>query len=100
MDEKEAIVKGEDKGDLVSKTKTIYNAGAGEIFWKNFLAGLGRGLGMVFVYLGFLVIMGVIIVNIVLPKILPMITSYTDILKSFSPMTGSSNQPLFNLFGQ
>ncbi len=33
------------KEESTPKTKTIYDAGYGEIFWKNFLAGLGNGLG-------------------------------------------------------
>lgn len=31
MDEGSLVIKSESKGDLVSKTKTIYEAGAGEI---------------------------------------------------------------------
>ena len=44
MNENEMIVKSEDREDRVSKTKTLYDAGTGEIIWKNFLAGASRGL--------------------------------------------------------
>jgi len=95
MDEKELVVKSEDKKDLVSKTKTIYDAGAGEIFWKNFLAGFSRGLGGVFIYIIFLLIISAVFYNFVLPKFMPLITGYIDILKSFSsisnPKSGGSN---------
>lgn len=32
MDKGELVIKSEDKRDIISKTKTIYEAGAGEIF--------------------------------------------------------------------
>lgn len=82
MDEKEAIMK-----DVSPKAKTIYDAGYGEIFWKNFLAGLGRGLGGVFVWIIFFSIVSVLFVNIVLPKLMPLITGYTNLLKSFSSIS-------------
>lgn len=33
--------------------RTIYSASAGEIFWKNLLAGLAHGLGTILIYLFF-----------------------------------------------
>lgn len=89
MDEKELIVKSEEKEDFISKTKTIYNAGFGEIFWKNFLAGISRSLGGIFVYIVFLFIFSGIFLNIILPKIMPSIESYTNLIKSF----GTINNP-------
>lgn len=82
MNDGELVIKSENKTDLVSKTRTIYEAGSGEVFWKNFLAGFSRGLGGVFTYLIFLVIISVVFVNFVLPKLLPSITGYMNILKS------------------
>ena len=72
---------------MLSKTKTIYDTGAGEIFWKNFLAGFSRGLGQIFVYLLILFIIGILFAYIVLPKIMPSVTFYTNILKSLSSLS-------------
>lgn len=89
------VLKSEDKKDLISKTKTIYEAGAGEIFFKNFLAGFGRGLGGVFVYIIFLFIISLVIYNFVLPKFMPLITGYMNLLKSLESVSniksGGSN---------
>ncbi len=79
--------------DEKEENRTIYNAGPGEIFFKNFLAGLGRGLGSLFVYLIFLVILGVIAINFVLPKVLPLITGYTDLLKSLEGVSNLKSSP-------
>jgi len=75
------VIKSEDKSDLVSKNKTIYDASAGEIFWRNFLAGASRGLGGIFVNLIFLLIIGVLFINIILPQVMPMVNSYLNIFK-------------------
>lgn len=109
MDEKELTVKSEDKSDLVSKTKTIYDATFGEIFWKNFLAGFSRSLGGILVYLIFLFIFSGVFFNFVLPKLMPSINSYMNIFNSLGsiPNTKSGtgiivpeNLDLQKLFGQ
>ncbi len=97
MDEGNLVIKSENKNDLISKTKTIYEAGAGEIFWKNFLAGFGRGLGGVFVYIIFLLIIGAIVYTFVLPKFMPLINGYTNLLKTFSPASNAKLGPGVNL---
>ena len=84
MDERELIVKNEDGADRVSKTKTIYDAGAGEIFWKNFLAGFSRTIGGIFVYLIFFLILSNLFLNFLLPKISPHLSSISYIYIKFS----------------
>lgn len=91
MDQQELIVKSEDGGDRVSKTKTIYDAGVGEIIWKNFLAGFSRGVGGIFVYLIFLFVISGIIFNVVLPKLMPQITSYMNL---FNSLGSGNNSPV------
>ena len=93
MSKRDLVIKSEDKGDLISKTKTIYDAGPGEIFWKNFLAGLSRGLGGVFVYIVFLLIIFGVFYNFVLPKFMPAITGYMDLLKSLSSISNIKSEP-------
>lgn len=90
MNEQELIVKSEDGGDRVSKTKTIYDAGVGEIIWKNFLAGFSRSIGGIFVYLIFLFIISGLIFNVVLPKFMPSITNYMNL---FNSLQSGSNLP-------
>jgi len=101
MDQQQLIVKSEDGGDRVSKTKTIYDAGAGEIIWKNFLAGFGRGLGGIFVYLIFLFIISGVFLNIVLPKLMPQITGYMNLFNSLGSGNNlPKNMDLQKFFGQ
>lgn len=94
MDKGELLIKSENKNDLISKSKTIYEAGPGEIFWKNFLAGFSRGLGGVFVYIFFLLIIGGIVYTFVLPKIMPTITGYMNILKSVGSVSNIKPKPV------
>lgn len=93
MDERELTIKSENNNDMVSKTKTIYEAGIGEIFWKNFVAGFSRGLGGVFVYVFFFVIIGLLFYNFVLPKLMPSITAYMDIFKSLGSISKLKSNP-------
>lgn len=101
MDQQQLIVKSEDGGDRVSKTKTIYEASAVEILWKNFLAGVGRGLGGVFVYLIFLFVVVGVFINTVLPQIMPMFENYMSIFKSLGSVNSiPQNLDIQKLLGQ
>jgi len=82
MEEKEQFIKN--KEIVPPKTKTIYDAHYGEIFWKNFLAGLGNGLGGLSVYLISLAVIGIIFFYFVLPTLMPTINAYTNFFKSVS----------------
>lgn len=93
MDKGESILKSEDKKDLISKTKTIYEARPVEIFWKNFLAGFSRGLGGIFVYIIFLIIIGWVMVNFALPKIMPAITNLMNLSKSLESVSRIKSGP-------
>jgi len=78
---------GEDKKDIISKTKTLYDAGIGEIIWKNFLAGFSRGFGGLCVTLIFFLIMGGLFFYLILPQFMPLITGYMDIFKSLGAIS-------------
>lgn len=67
---------------MEEKEKNIYDAGYGEIFWKNFLAGLGKGFGGLCVYLIAFVVLGTIFYYFVLPSLLPTINVYMNFFKS------------------
>jgi hypothetical protein len=108
MDKSELIVKSEDGADQVSKTKTIYDVGAFEIFWRNFLAGLSRSLGGILVYLTLLIIFGGVFFNIILPKFMPVINTYMNVFKSLETISNAKpgsvtipeNIDLQKLFGR
>jgi hypothetical protein len=87
VNEEDLVVKSENKSDVVSKTKTIYGASVGEILWKNFLAGFSRGLGGVFVYLIFLLIISVLFYNFVLPKLMPSVNVFMNTFKSLNSVS-------------
>jgi len=76
--------------DQLEKTRSIYDAKAGEVFWKNFLAGLGRAMGGLFIYL---IILGITVyefVTIALPKISPFIQEYQQAVQGLN----SVNKPI------
>lgn len=77
-----AIIQSTDKKDRISQTKTIYDVGAGEIFWRNFLAGFSRTLGGIILYLILLFIFGMFFAQFILPKFLPIINQLLDMSKS------------------
>jgi len=69
-------------------TKTIYEAGAGEIFWRNFLAGFSRGLGMLFVYLVLIFVVGLVFVQYINPFISPLYNNLSSLTKSLETIQG------------
>ena len=68
-----------------NKSRSIYDATAGEIFWKNFLAGAGRSLGGIIFYLLFILIIG----SVFLRYLAPIVSPFMDQLNSIS---GSLNR--------
>jgi len=109
MVEEKPDIKGEDKKDSLSNGKTIYDVGPGEIFWKNFLAGFGRGLGGAFVYIIFLLIATGLVVRFVLPQFAPIIDNFTNLSKSLESISKTKpggnnivpqNLDLQKIFGQ
>lgn len=95
-----------DKQDQISPGKSIYEAGSGEVFWKNFLAGFGRALGGMFVYLILLVIVYFLFMTYVMPKLTPFLTIMANLSNSLQNLQklntgGGINIPnLQNLFGK
>jgi len=82
--------------DQIDKNRSIYDVSAGEVFWKNFLAGLGRALGGIMLYIVFIGLVTYMFVTKALPYITPFINEYQQAIKSVSqlnktttPSTGS-----------
>ena len=80
----EQIVTSEHPADRVGKTKTIYQMSAWSIFWRNFLAGFSRSLGGIIIYLIFLGIIGYYSYQTLLPRLLPILQSYTTMMQSLT----------------
>lgn len=95
------------KEDSIPPSKSIYEASPGEIFWKNFLAGFGRGLGGIFVYLLFLLILYFLFYYFLLPKIMPLVNEFLTIFKTLGNLTNTKPdsgsalpQNLFKILGK
>lgn len=82
--------------DQLTKERTIYDVGAGEIIWRNFLAGMSRAIGGMVIYLVILIILGNVFVTYMWPYIEPIFAQLgetTAILKQVNSLThpGSVN---------
>lgn len=62
--------------------RTIYDASAVEVFFKNFLAGVGHGLGTVAIYLVFISIVFMLVARFVWPVVEPYVTLYKNSMES------------------
>lgn len=72
--------------DRFSPTKSIYEASGSEIFFKNFLAGFGRALGGIFIYLVFIGITLYFFINTALPQIQPFIDEYRQAVQGINSL--------------
>ena len=82
----------------MGKSRSIYDAGVREIIWKNFLAGVSRGVGTIFVYFLIFFVVGVAFIQYAWPVIAPFIARLemlTDTVQSIG--TGNGN-PLESIF--
>jgi|GEM_PF-1651329 len=66
--------------------RTIYDASAAEVFFKNFLAGVGHGLGGVFVYFLFVLFMLYLAARFVWPVVQPYVNMYQQSMQSLQKM--------------
>ncbi len=79
------------------KGRTIYDASVWEVMAKNFLSGLFNGLGHVAVYIIAMFSIYMIFLQIVWPKIEPILKSYQDTLKSIQNMQETAAKAPQNL---
>jgi len=63
----------------------LYNSSYISIFFRNFVAGLAKGLGGIFVYLILVWVVGRIMVQYVLPEIRPLINTFEQLGKLQTP---------------
>ncbi len=86
MDAAPSINQEIDRVDQINQTKSIYAASAAEIFWKNFLAGFGRALGGIFIYLIFFAILINLFLTYALPQIKPLYEEYMKAVQTIGQM--------------
>ncbi len=80
-DNKAMNVAGEDRA---GKTKTIYQVSGFEIFWRNFLAGFARALGIMVLYIIIIIISGVIFTTTFLPMINPSLQNAQELIENIN----------------
>lgn len=68
----------------VKKSRSIYDATAGEIFWRNFLAGASRSLGGIIFYLIFILIIGSVFIRYLTPILSPLLDQLNTISGSLN----------------
>lgn len=76
-----------DDPDNITKSKTMYDVGIGEIMWRNFLAGISRALGGLVIYFVVIFIMGHIFLTYIWPVLEPSFATLgetTDLLKQMN----------------
>lgn len=79
--------------DQLNQSKTIYDASVIEIFGRNFIAGLGRALGGIFIYL---VIVGLgmyAFISTTWPTIQPFIIEYRQAIKGINTLNSTTTMP-------
>ena len=72
--------------------KTLYDVSAGDVFFKNLLAGMGRALGGVLIQALFFVILGYFTFKYVWPQLQPMIQSMNDTIAILKQMQAAESE--------
>lgn len=62
--------------DALKNGKTVYDVSYKELVWRNFLAGMSRSIGMVFIQFLFFVVIAGIAAQLVLPQIMKLFGGY------------------------
>jgi len=89
--------------DILLGGRSIYDVSANEIFWKNFLAGLGRGLGMFLFNLLLWVMIGGLFFGYVWPLTQPLVSSFQSLstsLQGLQQVNESFSTGLPSFFGR
>ena len=71
-------VKNVARPDWIGNSKTIYDVSSGEVFWRNFVAGMGRALGGAIMYFLFIFVIYALFINYLLPIIKPFLDTYMN----------------------
>lgn len=82
--------------DQLTKEKTIYDVGAGEIMWRNFLAGMSRAIGAMVIYFIFFIVLTQIFLTYMWPYVEPVFAQLgetTAVMKQLNSLTHGLENP-------
>jgi hypothetical protein len=83
--------------DQLTDTKSIYNVSKWEIFWRNFIAGMGRALGAIILQAIFLLVIVNLFMNQVWPVIQPILQMMETTTQSLEQLNQQTQQD-FDIF--
>ncbi|MFC1653520.1 hypothetical protein ACFL1M_01605 [Patescibacteria group bacterium] len=86
--------------DQVSKNKTIYDVSSFEVFWRNFVAGMGRAFGGLIMYVIVLVVLASLINQYLMPKITPLIGTLQDSVDSLNQLNSGPKDGVDQILNQ
>jgi len=78
--------------DQINKNKTIYDVSGFEVFWRNFIAGMGRAIGNLFIYLLIFIGIASLINRFLMPYILPLFDTLQTSVESLNQLNPGSSQ--------
>lgn len=90
MDPIQAVNNSVEPQDRLNQTKTMYDVSSMEVFGKNFLAGLGRSLGSISIYIFFLIAIYSVFIKYTLPQIEPFIKEYRQAIESITKLNSTT----------
>lgn len=86
--------------DSLKKHKTVYDVSYKELVWRNFVAGMSRALGIVFIQFLFFAVMAGITAQLLLPQITKLFGGYFNTINSMQ-RGGTTQSPIdFNTLQQ
>lgn len=68
--------------EMISRGRTQYDVSVWELFWRNFVAGSGRTIGSIFVYIVIALFGSYIFYQVVWPQLEPVLGGLTKTLES------------------
>lgn len=75
--------------DQLTDDKNLYNISAGEVMWRNFLAGMSRALGGMLIYFLVIIVLTNVFLSSIWPSISPTFDKFfeaTDLLKQVNSL--------------
>lgn len=89
------------KVDQLPNNQTIYHVSVFEIFWRNFIAGMGRAFGSIFVYFFFLGVLTALINRFLVPHLMPLIQTMQNSFETINQLQPTNNANQLNqIFNQ
>jgi hypothetical protein len=83
--------------DQDSTTKTQYDVTGWELFWRNFLAGVSRALGGIFIWMIFSLFMFLLFTRFIWPKVEPFYHEYQQALGTINQLNSVRSNPIIDV---